>query len=136
MNLSSQRDEFKYQCRVEFEVNPHWITQAGIKIKNRNRIEVRKIEDGNSDDTRLRHMWNFEIPMKGSTSLQSLYFNNEFFYDFEKNSYNENRMVPLGLKWRLQENILMQIFWLIQTRKDTSDWSSNQILGTQLAITF
>jgi hypothetical protein len=129
-------EEFKYQHRAELEVNPHWRAADWLKINTRNRFEFRWIEDRGSDNTRSRHLVEFEFPLEGRAPFQSIYANNEFFIDFNTEKHNENRAVPLGVKFKLSDKATLSVFYMIQARRGPADWSSNQILGTHLTVTF
>lgn len=135
VNKISKDDEFKYQHRLELEVNPHWQYKDWIKLKNRNRMEFRWIEDQGSDNGRYRQMWAVEVPIKNVPVLKSIYVNNELFFDLNKEKYNQNRLIPFGVTLSLPGKSSLQIFYMIQSVKK-KDWSSNQILGSQINISF
>lgn len=128
-------EEFKYQHRLELEITPRWQYKDGIKLKNRNRMEFRWIEDQGSDNGRYRQMWALEIPTKKIPIVKSIYANNEFFFDLNKEKYNQNRLVPFGIIIDLPGKSSFQLFYMIQSIKKT-DWHSNQILGSQINIKF
>ncbi len=134
--LASGEEIFKYQHRMELEANPHWKPVDWLRIKNRNRVEFRWIEDQGSDNARFRHRWEIEFPLKDKSPLQAFFANNEFFYDFNKGEYSENRAIPLGIKLAISEKASVQVFYMIQSRKGVDDWSSNQIVGTHITVTF
>ena len=133
---SAGRSLFNYQHRAELELNPHWEVGEWLKVHVRNRMEYRWIEDQGSDNTRYRHRWQFTFPLKGLGPLRSVYLNSEFFIDQAKEDYTENRAVPLGLNFRLSDKTKLQVFYMIQMKKGQEDWSSNQILGTHLIMSF
>lgn len=131
-------DEFQYHHRMEFEFNPHWQPAGRFKLFNRNRMEFRWIEDKGSDNGRYRQLWEVELPtkVKQIPFLKSIYVNNEIFVDFNRRTLAENRATPIGITFRLSEKNSIKVFYLIQSKKGASDWSSNQILGTQLVLAF
>jgi hypothetical protein len=137
LNSRTKKEEFKQQQRFELEMNPYFNVGRWLKVKNRNRMEFRWIEDKGSDNTRFRHLWHFEVPINKVRFLKSVYANNEIFYEFEREKFAENRATPIGLKFPVFKKTTFQIFYMIQSRKSVrGDWSSNQVLGTYLDIAF
>lgn len=134
-NPAAGRNEFRYHHRLELEANPHWEIGERVKITMRNRYEFRWIEDKGSDNPRLRHRTNVEFPLKNILPLQSVYANSEFFYDLDDHRYNENWTVPLGLKFKINQQTNFSIFYMIQTRL-TNTWTSSQAVGTHVMINF
>lgn len=135
-NKVASRSEFKEQHRAEVEVNPHWGVGDWLKISVRNRVEFRWIEDNGSHNTRYRHRWTFTFPLKGMKALQAVYFNSELFYDQAKHEYNENRTVPLGLKFKINDKASFDLYYMIQSKGVSRNWSSNQVLGTLVSVSF
>lgn len=133
---TKKTEEFKYQHRLEVEANPRWTLWNRLKVKNRNRLEFRWIEDKGSDNARLRHRWEFECAFPRAESPRSLYFNNEFFYDLSQREHNENRFVPFGVRFRVHPKTTLGFFYMIQWKKGPKDWSSNQVLGTEVNLAF
>ncbi len=135
-NPAASRSEWKFQHRVEIEANPHFQITDWLKFGMRNRMEFRWIEDNGSHNPRSRHRVGFTIPIKESSSLKAFYMNSEFFYDYAKHEFSENRSVPAGLSFRLDDKTDLAVFYMIQQKKGSDDWSSNQILGTHLVFSF
>lgn len=125
--------EYRYQHRAEVEINPQFPIGAFAKFSNRNRVEFRWIEDRGSDNTRSRHRFRLSFPIKSIKQLSSIYIDSEFFYNWSDHRYDENRSVPMGLSFNLSKKVKLNLFYMIQARKSSTSWSSNQILGT-LAI--
>ena len=136
MKSASGAKHFQPQHRLELEANPYWSAADFLKVKNRNRLEFRWIENQGSDITRFRHRWELEFPLKEKAPLRAVFVNNEFFYDFNKGEYSENRAIPFGVKLALNNRISLQVFYMIQSRKGSADWSSNQVIGTHVFISF
>lgn len=136
MNALSGDSEFKYQHRAELEVNPKWNFGDVAKFDNRNRVEFRWIEDNGSYNTRSRHRFRLTFPFKDNKWLKSVYVDSEFFYNFAEHTYDENRSVPLGLNLQLTDKVALQTYYMVQSRRGSQDWRSNQILGTLLSFKF
>ena len=128
-------DEFGLQQRIELEVNPHWDIGDILKVTTRNRYEFRWIEDKGWDNGRFRHRTNLEVPLKNVLPLSAVYFNSEFFYDFVDGRYNENWTTPLGLKFKVNDHMNFNIFYMIINRL-TNTWTSSQSVGTNIVVSF
>jgi hypothetical protein len=129
------RDDFAVQHRAEFEVNPHWSVGGWLKIQNRNRMEFRWIEDNGPDNPRLRNRLRFLFPLKGIGPLTSLFADTEWFYNFDQDKHDEQRTIPVGLNFKVNDLVNFQTFYMIQHTK-TDTWKSNQILGTMFTVKF
>lgn len=134
-NTVEGHSEFKYTHRWEWEVNPHFDITPWLKFSNRNRLELRWIEDQGYHNTRSRHLIGFEVPIKNAGLLKAAYIDNEFFYNYKTDRYDENRATPLGLKFKLNDNVSLKLYYTIQTKK-TNTWSANEALGTMVTVNF
>lgn len=136
LDSRTRKDEFKYHNRLELEINPYFNITDYVKVKNRNRMEFRWIEDRGSDNARFRHLWQVEVPIKGVLILQSVYTNDELFYDFNREQFTQNRWIPGGITLGIYKKNVLRIFYMVQSVKGRPDWSSNQILGTHVELAF
>ncbi len=134
-NDTAGRSEYKFHHRVELEVNPHWTIRNWINVQLRNRYEFRWIEDQGAYNPRFRHRFNVEFPLKNVLPVLSVYANSEFFYDIGDHRFNENWTTPLGVKFKVTDNVSLSVFYLIQTRL-TTEWTTSQALGTNLFVSF
>ena len=130
------RDEFKFTHRIEPEMTPHWKIGDWLNLDIRNRIEFRWIEDSGSNNTRFRQKWTFDFPLKNILPVKSVYAGNEFFYDQKKHEYNEDWLTPLGVSFKVNDKTLLNVYYMLQLKKGTEDWSSNEVLGTLLSTVF
>ncbi|MBZ0165782.1 MAG: DUF2490 domain-containing protein [Candidatus Omnitrophica bacterium] len=135
-NALSGDSEFKYQHRAELEINPKWNLGDVATFYNRNRVEFRWIEDKGSYNTRTRHRFRLTFPFKQNKWLKSVFVDSEFFYNWAENDYDENRTVPVGLNFKLTDNLSLQAYYMVQSRRGSQDWRSNEILGTLLSYKF
>ncbi|MCA9407990.1 MAG: DUF2490 domain-containing protein [Candidatus Omnitrophica bacterium] len=129
-------DDFKFHHRFELEGNPHWSLGERFKVKMRNRMEFRWIEDNGSHNTRYRQQWTLEYPLNKWKTIQSVYISSEFFYDIAKHEYNENRSVPLGMQFKINDKSALKVYYMIQSTKSSQEWGSNHILGTLISFKF
>lgn len=134
-NLNS--GNWRSQHRLELEFNPYYMLTDTIRFQFRNRLEARWIEDRDPVSYRSRHR--FALSKKlGFKWLKSVYCNNEFFYRYDLDQYNENRAVPIGLGFKLNKHLGLNLFYMIQSVQvgKTDEWNHNHILGTHLKIKF
>lgn len=134
-NPAAGRDEFKFHHRLELEVDPHWDIGEWLSITTMNRYEFRWVEDAGSHNPRFRHRTQFEFPLKKLAPVRSLYMSSEFFYDINDHRYNENWTVPLGVKFKINPKTSIGTFYMIQS-KLTDTWTSSQIFGTSVNVSF
>ncbi len=136
-NALKTANEFKHQHRLELEASPRGSWKDRVYFRNRNRMEFRWIEGKGSDNGRLRHLAEAEVPVhfKKAPFVQSFFSNDEIFIDFKRRTLNENRVIPLGVTLKLWRQNKLKIFYMIQSQQGGT-WSSNQILGTHILIDF
>lgn len=135
-NPIASRSEFKFHHRVELEVNPYWNLMDWLKLYVRNRYEFRWIEDKGSDNARIRQRWQLTVPVKDKWRLKSIYASAEIFYDQPTNAFNENWITPVGGQFKVSEKVSFDLYYMIQSKKGTHDWASNQILATVVSFKF
>lgn len=135
-NSKTKEEEFKHHHRLELEINPHYELKkwVHVNIKNRNRFEFRWIEDQGSDNGRFRQRWELEFPLKRIPAVKSVYINNEYFVAFNRQELNQNRVIPIGINFKIFSKAILSVFYMIQSKKGANDWSSNQIVGTHLFL--
>ncbi|MBL9190097.1 MAG: DUF2490 domain-containing protein [Opitutaceae bacterium] len=127
--------DFRGQRRWEIEVNPRWPVNAALTLDLRNRIEVRWIEGRAGTNLRSRHRPQATWRLKGAGRLESVYANNEFFWDHDADRYTSNRLVPLGLNFRVNPQTVAGVYYMLwSVRSGTGGWSHSHVLGTRLAL--
>lgn len=129
-------EDFLYQHRAEGEINPYWTFSNGIKFTTRNRFEYRWIENSGWNNTRMRNRFRLTFPTKGMGPMTSIFADTEFFYNFKKSRHEQQRTTPFGVNFKVTEPLGFQVFWLIHHVQGSSDWYSNQVLGTMFTYTF
>jgi hypothetical protein len=125
-----------HQHRLEFEATPRYKFKNGIKFTNRNRYEMRWFQDQGSNHSRIRTLYELSFPIKNLGRIENVFCNNELLVDAHKHALNENRLIPIGVTIKLFGKNTLQVFYMIQSKKGTKDWSSNQVFGTQVSIAF
>lgn len=123
---------FNSDHRLELELNPHWELAEWVRLDLRNRLEVRFREGPGNGTERTRHRVQFSIPLHHTGALKSLFVNNEVFLDLDHHQFNQNRLTPLGLSFRLNEHAQLRLFYLLQSTRTRADWNHAHALGTHL----
>jgi hypothetical protein len=123
------------QHRLEFEANPHW-GNAHVKIALRNRFEIRWTEDASEENYRSRHRLEVTFPISKTGLLESVLISDEPFYDYSAGEFNENRFIPLGVNWRLAEEVTLRIYYMERSVKAHDEWTTTHVLGTTLFVNF
>jgi nucleoside-specific outer membrane channel protein Tsx len=131
--------DWQDQHRIEIEANPHWTFAEVWTVSLRNRFETRWIEDRPETNERIRHRIRLRRALDGLGPLRGVYAGNEFFYDLDDHDYNQNRLIPLGLSFKLHEKVGFNLYYMIQSVKsgaNTSDWDHLHVLGTHMSLSF
>ncbi|MCA9399351.1 MAG: DUF2490 domain-containing protein [Candidatus Omnitrophica bacterium] len=128
--------EDKFQHRLELEANPKFKWGERITFKNRNRVEFRWIEDKGSYNTRLRHRWTLSYALKDKGPVKDVYAESEFIYNIAEHAYDENRTIPIGATFKVNDKMSLKTFYMIQNKLGATDWYANQIFGTQISLQF
>jgi len=129
-------DEFVDQYRWETEIIPRWPINERLTLDLRNRLELRWFADQDGVNKRSRHRPQAIIRVIGMAPLESLSINNEFFYDYDIGEYNENRLIPLGLNFRLHPEVNFSLYYMLVSVRPDADWFHTHTLGTQLSLHF
>ena len=83
----------------------------------------------------LHDLWK-RSSLKGLSPLESVFINNELFYDYDAHRYNENRLVPLGLNFRVNSRTVLSTYYMLWSVRGSGDWSNSHVLGTQISLNF
>jgi hypothetical protein len=131
-------DDFRplSEHRAEFEIDNHWDLNERVELNLRNRLEQRWFIETGATDLRSRHRAEFVFPLKHCGSLTALFSSAEFFYDWDNNRNSENRVVPLGLTFKLSERLSLKTFYMWQSIHQVQNWTQSHVLYTQLYFTF
>ncbi|TVP78951.1 MAG: DUF2490 domain-containing protein [Puniceicoccaceae bacterium] len=126
-----------YQLRPELEINPRFKISENLSFHFRNRLEVRYIESQSGSNVRSRHRPQLTHSIQWK-AMEKIYANTELFYSHETHQVNEFRTVPVGLGFKLTDSAKLDLFYLIQSRRQGggSDWRHNHVMGTHLIYSF
>jgi hypothetical protein len=132
-----QTDDFepRDEHRAEFEVNPHYTFHNGVQINLRNRWEHRWFIDTDRQNDRSRHRLEFVVPVKRMGPLTEIFSQAEVFYDYDRELTSEERIVPLGLTFKLARQVKLKTFYMWQPIQFApGEWSSSHVFYTQLYL--
>ena len=114
------------------------VTLKGVlknwSFSDRNRFEYRIKEDA-EDGWRYRNLVTIKFPWKITRYQIQPYFADEMFADFLKEEINENRLYT-GFSFTFTQNIGLDIFYMWRRIKSSGKWQTNDVLGTNLKLTF
>lgn len=127
-------NDFRAQRRWELEIMPRWSAGDRLVIDWRSRLELRWLEGRAGRNERSRHQPQVTFRIGGSGRLQSVYANNEIFYDHDAHRLTENRFVPLGLSFRLTGQGSVSAQYMLQSVRGNHGWSQSHVLVTQLSL--
>lgn len=126
--------DWRHQHRGEVQLTPRWQPGERVTLSLRNRLELRANEGASDLNERLRHRLQLNVATPGWRPLQAIYFSDEIIYDFDRREISENRAVPLGLNFRLQERANWRVYYQLRSKRGANDWTHAHILGTGLSL--
>lgn len=125
------------QLRPELEINPRFDLTRHLRLEWRNRMEWRWNEDAAFTTHRTRHRlqlgWTLPSP---AGPLTRLFVSNEWLVDLHRRDWTENRLVPLGLTFRLSSHADLDLFYMVTSSRIKADWQHESVLGTYLRVRF
>jgi len=131
---SALTGDFLYQHRIELEAIPRWPAGNRLRFDVRNRLEIRWLEGKSGTNERSRHRAQGRYVMPDRGRLTAVFANNEFFYDWDESKYNENRLTPVGLTFRLYGEVGVDLYYMVQSLETSGRWTHTHLLGTHLTL--
>jgi hypothetical protein len=126
------------QCRPELEIDPHFQLARQLRLDWRNRLEWRHNDDPTfpaHDRTRHRLQLGWTLP-RPLGPLTRLFASNEWLIDLHQRQWTENRLIPLGLTFKLSPKTDLDCFYLLLQTKPQDTWNQESVLGTYLRVRF
>ena len=132
-----------YRHIVQFKEDNHFVTYSpqvdiaffgklnNISYNNRNRFEYRIKEGGNS--VRYRNKITIKSPVYFNDKIR-ISAAEEPFYDCTGKEFNKNR-VYLNLIFPMENNITVELFYILEHFKAEEKWQYINVLGTSLKYT-
>lgn len=139
LSIENPNTHYRYwQERPEFELNPKFNLTRHLQFENRNRMEWRWNEHETFTTHRLRNRlqltWTLPEPVG---PLTRVFVSNEWLFDLHRQNWTENRLVPLGLTFKLTANTDLDVFYMVDSlRPKKSPWDHESVVGTYLRVRF
>lgn len=125
------------QLRPELEINPRYDLTRHLRLEWRNRMEWRWNEGEAFTTHRSRHRLQLGWTLPSSVGpLTRLFVSNEWLVDLHRHQWAENRLVPLGLTFRLSSHTDLDLFYMVTSSRIKADWRHESVLGTYLRVRF
>lgn len=125
------QNPFTQRYRWEFELNPHFKLSDSTELRIRNRYEIIKDED----ESRLNQVFRQRQTLVMKTNLRSLSaisIYNEVFFNIKENRFDQNRLVPLELSFKIGREHVYRLYVMIRWLRPESTWNPQFILGSTL----
>jgi hypothetical protein len=122
------------QNRIELEATPHWDHPSGFRVSNRNRIEVRWIEDQADENYRSRHLLELGWPVKLPKPLSGAFSGGELFYDWTRGRITEWRVSPAGVDLRLCPRASLRVYYTWREATSSDTWTTSHVVWTVLNL--
>ncbi|MBL9131619.1 MAG: DUF2490 domain-containing protein [Verrucomicrobiaceae bacterium] len=138
LSIENTRTHMRYwQGRPELELNPRFNLTPCIRLDIRNRMEWRLNEGDAFTTNRTRHRlqlaWTLPQPLR---PLTRVFASNEWLIDLHRRQWTENRLVPLGLTFKLTNHSDLDLFYMLLSQHGKNGWEGESVLGTYLRIRF
>lgn len=123
---------WRWQHRLECEVNRVFHLFEKIYLETRNRLEIRRIQDIPKIQYRLRQRSQLFLPLENIGRLKSFIVSNELFYDLSNSNLTQDRFSPLIFTFATSEKTDVDVFFMIQFFLHNRTWRKSMIFGSQL----
>lgn len=127
-----KNNDWKVEYRPHLNAIFKWKLLKALSFSDRNRLEHCIKED--KDVFRYRNKLTVKLPKFTRFKVQP-YVAEEFYYDFDANELNKNR-VYAGIDFKIVKNLKAGLYYILGSCKKEGDWIDNNILGTALKYNF
>lgn len=125
------------QGRPELELNPKFHLTEHLRLDWRNRLEWRWNEGEAPTSHRSRHRLQLAYTLPHPVGpLTRVFANNEWLLDLHGHGWNENRLVPAGLTFRISPQADLDVFYLLLCTRPRDEWQAESVIGTHLRYRF
>jgi hypothetical protein len=138
LSIENPNTHIRYgQFRPELEINPKYDLTKSLRLEWRNRMEWRLNENAAFTTHRTRHRLQFAWTLPQPFGpLTRLFASNEWLVDLHRGQWTENRLVPLGLTFKLTPSADLDFFYMICSSRIKAEWRPESVLGTYLRLRF
>jgi len=125
------------QFRPELELIPRFDLTPRLTLEWRNRMEWRKNEEEVFTTHRLRERAQLAYALPRPLGpLTRVFASNEWLIDLQRSQWNENRLIPLGLSFKIGPRADLDAFYMIFSSRVNAAWQHESVLGTYLRLRF
>ncbi len=134
INLEKEKAPNNNKIRAEFQVVQKLWQISGHSISMRHRLELRWWEANNREtEPMTRQRFSYFKKSNLLPSLLKIGVSNEFFYDWYRSDFNENRFFPINLVFKGKDSKLMTtLFFQVRSRKTLEQWQEAYIFGVNI----
>lgn len=129
MAIRNKDGNFVQELRGELE-NVNTFSLFNFPILNRNRFEYRTYPNLNQVNFWLRNMIRFNYPIDKKIVP---FISEESFFDIFRGYFNQNRLI-IGSNFDLNENLKIDIGYMLRHRFETNQWTNDHALFVVLFI--
>lgn len=128
--------KFTHDQRLELEVNPLVRLNHKMTFQWRNRMEFTKKQSTLPLQSIFRHRVMAIFPIKNGGRLINILCSDEIFYDFNRNTFTQNRFIPAELRFIFPKDITIDLFVMVRNIFNTTSGIPYRsiVLGSQLAF--
>lgn len=121
------------QARPELELNPFFSLGENGSVHFRNRIEARWTEFSGDPLMRTRHRIKLTWKNLDLGPISGFYVNNEWFIDWERGEWSEDRLIPAAFTIDLGDTgAHLDLFYMLRFADRGSGWERDHVFGTFL----
>jgi len=125
-------DSWTTENRLLVPLTIGWAAKPWL-LQLRNQLEYRDLED-DQDRWRIRERITLKWPVRVGELTVVPFASAEAFYDLTTDQLNQNRLAA-GLSVPWGKHMALTIFYMNKADRD-DDWSTTNILGTEIALKF
>jgi hypothetical protein len=130
-NRRFDENPFTQRFRWEFELNPHLKLSKNTELRLRNRYEFLKDEYEPQwyQIFRQRQQLIMKVDYR---SLRSITASNEFFYNLTLKKWDQIRLIPLELNFKVGKDHTYKLFVMIRWLRPNESWDPQFVLGSTI----
>jgi hypothetical protein len=125
------------QFRPELELNPRFLLTDHLQLEWRNRLEYRQNEGQSFTLHRSRHRLQLGLTLPDPIGpLTRVFISNEWLSNLDRMQLGENRLVPLGLTFKLSDRSQLDVFYMVLSARAQAQWQHESVIGTYWRVKF
>lgn len=116
---------------------PHWNLNDRASVSMRHVLAYRKIESFDNYWV-SRHRFGFNYKLEDLGRLSGIGADTEVFYNYETDRLSENRLRPLKLTFKINDQAKFQLYFMLHSKRFgyDSSWQNAYVFGQSLSYKF